>query len=92
MKLKNEINQRKDILYLVIAIALTVLLAVYLFWHVRSLAKKANLVFSSAPAPVNVATFDFERYERIISNVVPSTSTLVLPPASPPAAPTSTSQ
>ena len=74
MRLKNEMNQKKDLVYLIIAVVLTVLLAVYLLWFVYTLAQKANTVFTSAPTDIQVTTFDFERYERIIGGSTASST------------------
>lgn len=78
MKLKNGINKKKDIIYLVIAVILTLLLAAYLFWLVKGLTEKANNAFSSEPNGQKIPTFDFNRYDAVMSKVFPPTSTLPL--------------
>lgn len=74
MKLKGEINQKKDILYLIIAIVLTALVASYLFWFLHSLVEKANVIFSNTVTPGNIVTFDFDRYYRVVGKAFPTSS------------------
>ena len=78
MKLKNEINQKKDIMYLSIAILLTAALATYLFWFVHHLVQKADFVFSTNSAPTHVIAFDFDRYDRVLLKVFTATSTTII--------------
>lgn len=79
MRLKSGVNQKKDLIYGVVAIALTILLALYLFWVVRSLANKANDAFSAEPDDQKIPTFDFDRYDKLMQKLSPS-STIQLPP------------
>lgn len=83
MRIKNEINKRKDIVYLVIAIFLTVGLAVYLFWFVHNLVKKTNAVFGPVQAIGKPPAFDFDRYDKIMQKILQNQN-----PAPPVAAPT----
>ncbi len=58
---------------------LLLLLIVYLFIIVRHLVNKSYDVFGAVELPENaIAKFDFERYQRVITKVLP-TSTLNLP-------------
>ena len=81
MILKSGINKKKDIIFVSVAVLLTLLLALYLFRVVKSLADRANSAFSAEPSAQKIPTFDFARYNKIMSKAFPSTSTVPLPPA-----------
>lgn len=77
MRIKSGINKKRDIMYIVVAIILTLLLSAYLFWLVNGLADKANEALSANSNKGNIPTFDFERYDKLMKNVLtkPATST-----------------
>lgn len=77
MRIKSGINKKRDIMYVVAAIILTLLLSAYLFWLVKGLADKANDALSANSNKSNIPTFDFERYDKLMKNVLtkPASST-----------------
>jgi hypothetical protein len=75
MQLKSGINKTKDIIYISIAILLTIIISVYLFWLVKHLADTANKAFDSNLNSVSIPSFDFKRYDALMKKISPSTST-----------------